>query len=613
MNKVANKLTQFQLSHKSLLWVHLVLILLTGILVYSNSFYAPFELDDHYSISFYGSSKIRDLLLHGSSRRVVDITFALNHLVHGLQVTGYHVVNLSIHLATAVTLYFFVISAIKSQFKEAGSNESIFLSRFAPISTALLFVSHPLQTQAVTYIIQRFTSMAALFYLLSAFAFIKLRCVVDQGKNRRYMWVWGSATVITALLALGSKQISATLPLMLILLEYILFQGRLLNRRFFIVCGVVLISIPAVLLYEWHQGTLDDFLFDLRHATSDNIYTSRMDYFLTQTRVVVTYMRLLVLPINQNLIYEYPIYRSFFSTPVLASCALHSTLIVFAVVLFRMSRRNHSPTDRTRALCQQLAALGIAWFYITLSIESSFIPIRDVIFEHRVYLPSVGFFLMITSLTALAVHDQRGRAKAAWMLLVVCCLILSGMTISRNHVWRDSLTLWQDNALKSPNKGIVLSNLAAEYLSRNIPEKALPLFVRATEVNPNVDFRTKTGIGSSMRAMGIYPSRFTTGEEYILPGGIYNAGELNFGKYSQWEGVINNATGLAYEYLNEPAKARRMYEASVTMNPDYDLGWYNLAILSAKEGKKQAVIEAIRHLKTLNPAMANAVESTMLH
>jgi tetratricopeptide (TPR) repeat protein len=187
------------------------------------------------------------------------------------------------------------------------------------------------------------------------------------------------------------------------------------------------------------------------------------------------------------------------------------------------------------------------------------------------------------------------------------------MTISRNQVWNDSLTLWQDNARKSPNKGIVLSNLAAECLNRNMPEKSLQFFVRAIEVSPNLDFRAKIGIGSSLKALKIYGSRFTTGEEYIIPGGPYNSGNVDYGNFSKWEAVINNTIGLAYEHLNEPTKARRMYEASVTMNPAYDLGWYNLAILSAKEGKKEQVFEAIGHLKSLNPAMADSLESIVRH
>jgi tetratricopeptide (TPR) repeat protein len=180
-------------------------------------------------------------------------------------------------------------------------------------------------------------------------------------------------------------------------------------------------------------------------------------------------------------------------------------------------------------------------------------------------------------------------------------------------VWGDSLALWQDNAKKSPNKGIVLVSLAAEYLKRNMPEKALPLFVRGLEIDMNLNFRPKIGIGRSLTALNIYRSRFTTGEEYIQAGGTYNSGAFDYGNSSKWNGVINNNMGLAYEYLMEPEKALTAYKTALTLNPAYDLAWYNLALLTSKRGDTVLSAEAIARLKLLNPSMAKALESALHH
>lgn len=613
MNLLAGLQARFCSSRINPTWTHLVLILLVGITVYSNTFYVPFVLDDHYSIEFFGTLKFKDIIFHGSDRRVGDLTFALNDYLHGANLVGYHSTNLAIHLATAITLYFFVHSIIFSLRKSITDNQTTFMEQFMPFATALLFVCHPLQTQAVTYTIQRYTSLATLFYLLSVLAFTKARYAFEQERYQLKTWLWGSACIVAALLSFGSKQIAATIPLMLIVLEVMLFRGRLLNRRFFIACTALFMLIPATLLYEWQAGQLDDFLYDLRHATADNLFISRTVYFLTQTRVVVTYLRLLFLPINQNLFYDYPIYSSFFSLSVLASIALHSFLIIVAIVFFRLSRNNLSSINWSRGVSQRLAALGIVWFYIALTVESSLIPIRDVIFEHRVYLPSVGFFITITAILAGMIGTQQTGKRTLWALLAISCLTLSGMTIARNHIWGDSLTIWEDTAKKSPNKGIVLANLAAEYLDRNRPDKSLPLFVRAIEANPNLDFRAKTGVGASMKALKMNESRFTTGDEYILPGGTLNGGYLDYGSYSKWESVISNNMGLAFEYLNAPEKALHAYKTSVTMNPAYDLAWYNMALLTARWGFKAQTAEAINRLKILNPAMAKVLESTVPH
>jgi len=584
-----------------------MLIAVTGIVAYLNSFTVPFVLDDNFSINFLSTSKIMDLLLHGGARRVVDLTFALNYKIHGALLPGYHATNLAIHLASAATLYLLARSAVTVLSSDPAEEQPTFSLLFIPLAAALLFVSHPVQTQAVTYTIQRYTSLATFFYLLSALAFIKARCAYETKGHETRAWLWGCACLLSALLSFGSKQIAATLPVMLITMEYILFGGRLLNRRFFIVSGVLTLLIPAYLLYHWLSGTLGDFLFDLRHATTDNIYMSRSTYFLTQIRVVATYLRLLLFPINQNLFYDYPLANSLLSAPLLAALALHGILILSAAILLRLGRQ--SPPSQRAGL--NLAALGIAWFYISLAVESSLIPIRDVIFEHRLYLPSAGFFMSVAALTALAVQNRPARIKVACVALGISTLTLCGMTIARNQIWSDSLLLWQDTARKSPNKGIVLLNLADEYLKRNMPEKALPLFVRGLEIDMNMGFRPKTGVGVALKALNIYGSRFTTGEEYILPGGIYNIGAFDYANTARWDGVFNNNMGLAYEYLQQPAKALEAYQAALTLSPDYDLAWYNLGLLTAKQGNRQLTDRAVARLKELNPPLAQELEASI--
>jgi len=89
-----------------------MLVAVTGIVAYINSFTVPFVLDDNFSINFLSTSKIMDLLLHGGARRVVDLTFALNYKIHGALLPGYHATNLAIHLASAATLYLLARSAV---------------------------------------------------------------------------------------------------------------------------------------------------------------------------------------------------------------------------------------------------------------------------------------------------------------------------------------------------------------------------------------------------------------------------------------------------------------------------------------------------------------------
>jgi hypothetical protein len=282
--------------------------MLAGAAVYSRTFQVPFVFDDYYCINLIGQQNILGILLHGGPRRVTDLTFAFNFRLNGLQVAGYHLVNLAVHLAAAVALYFLVTSslaALRNSFSR--QTETGFIDRFVPLAVALLFVVHPVQTQAVTYIIQRYTSLTTLFYLLSALFFIRTRLAIEKNDRLIRVLFPGAIALATGLLALGSKQIAATLPLMLLVLEITLFRGRMLGRRFFFSCAALLALVILYGIFAWHDSSLDDFLYDVHRATSEDLFTPRMTYLLTQTRVIVSYLGLLFLPLNQNLMPDSPV------------------------------------------------------------------------------------------------------------------------------------------------------------------------------------------------------------------------------------------------------------------------------------------------------------------
>lgn len=592
--------------------LHIALIVLAGAAVYSNTLPVQFVLDDNASIRTYGPQDILTILLHGGPRRVADATFALNYHLHGLQVTGYHLVNLLIHLSASVTLYFIVISALaalRTSFpsRDRADQETAFVERFVPLAVALLFAVHPVQTQAVTYIVQRYTSLATLWYLLCVLFFLRARLAWEKNGTSRFPLFLGGASLVAGILAVASKQIAVTLPLMLFFLEYFLFRGRLINRRFYLACASIIILSLAMVLIAWRDQSLHDLLVSLHHATAENRYISRIAYFLTQTRVVATYLRLLCLPLGQSLFYDFPVSTTLYSLPVIASLALHTSLIITAAVLFRVSGRNLLSGDRQQGVLQRLAALGIVWFYIALTVESSIFPITDVIFEHRIYLPSVGFFLTMTAGASLAAHGRRSGPKMAWSMLVAACLVLGGLTIARNQVWSDTLALWQDTVRKAPNKDLALANLAGEYMKLNKPDTALPLFVRALELNPDFMTRTKIYLGMTLQRLNMDGSRFTTGEEILSPGGQPGNGEQD----RRLKSILNNNLGLAYEYLGEPVKARESYRAALRVNPAYDLAWYNLGLLSLQQGDTGQRDNALLQLKKHNPALAESLAKAL--
>jgi hypothetical protein len=593
------KIAYAGMNGRQLQLLNIVLVVLLGTAAYSNSLHVPLIMDDSRALLAV-SSRSAAQIFHDTARPIADISFLFNYRLHNFQLAGYHLVNLAIHLATAVTLYALLVSAFAALRRSCTAGVATFAERFVPFAAALLFVSHPVQTQAVTYIVQRSTGLATLFYLLSVLFFISGRNLLEVREQRGMPWLLFGFSLVAGLLAFGSKQIALTLPLMLVVLELFLFRGRLLNRKFFLLLGVFG-AVGMVGLLAADPGA--SFLNKLLSATSETDTISRTDYFLTEVRVVASYLRLLYLPLGQSLVWSPPVYTSILALPVLASSALHVFLLSVAALLFRQSKHNFLSDNGQSAALQRLAALGIVWFYGSLLIESSIFPIADVMVEHRMYLPSVGFFMTVTAGAALAVQRNEVYVKWLWLLLLILCLVLGGLTIARNQKWHDALVLYQEALNKFPDSDLALMNISEEYLQRDMPHKALPHIVRLIELTPQLTPYVKVYLGKTLRALNVNHMRFATGEEFFRPNWMETP-PMDYSTRRKWDGLVSNNLALAHEYLGNTTKAMEYYEGAIKVNPDYDLLWYNRALLAIRLGDVKRAGEAVTRLKTLNPVLA---------
>jgi hypothetical protein len=237
---------------------------------------------------------------------------------------------------------------------------------------ALLFGVHPIQTESVTYLISRTELLATFFYLATFLLFIK---GAPTGRFSYALGMFG-----TALLSMGSKEWAVTLPALLIVYDFLFFsQGKIkpvLSRwKLYIATAVpwVLVLSKLDLLSPGGYGGVG---FNIASITGLSPWT----YLLTSLNVIWTYIRLLFLPINQNLDYNYPVAKTLFELPTFLSLLGHLTVVAGAVWLYKKKKLILIP-------------FGLAWFYIGLSPTQSFVPVIDVIFEHRVYMPSIGLFL----------------------------------------------------------------------------------------------------------------------------------------------------------------------------------------------------------------------------
>lgn len=367
---------------KHLLAIFLISAIAT--IIYSNSFDCSFHFDDQHAIIENYAIHRFDLkeIFVSSNRPILDITLAVNYYFGKLNVFGYHLVNLLLHISNGIMLYFILFqTANLSSMKEKYGQRAYRIALYA----SLIFIAHPIQTQAVTYIISRSSVLSTTFYLLAFILFIRAESLEQRAKNftlfaPRSLLLLGA--FFFSCLGMGTKQIVVTLPLMLLIYDFFFlsdgdFKG--LKRRYLF--HPAMFSTMAVTIYLSASGLQNFVSFDYAKGVQMPFGepVTSFQYFMTQLHVIPYYIKLLFIPTNLNLDYSWPITRYLDLTTVIFFILL-SSIASISIWTYRKAR---------------LVSFAIAWFFVTLSVTSSFVVIYDVIFEHRLYLPSTGFALFI--------------------------------------------------------------------------------------------------------------------------------------------------------------------------------------------------------------------------
>jgi tetratricopeptide (TPR) repeat protein len=573
-------------SLKGSVFLHFILIALVGLITYSNTFDVPFQWDGRDLILNHGALRDLDNFIGPEmlkDRRYMGyLTFALNYKMHGLDVTGYHVFNIFIHILNALLCYGLVLLTFRTPFlRVSGLNTQ---SRYIALFTGLLFVSHPIQTQAVTYVVQRFASLATLFYLLSLVLYVRWRLGKDSSltlrvQRRHLIYI---LAVISSVLAMKTKEIAFTLPLAITLYEYMFFRGAL-RKRFLYLFPLLLTMLIIPLGVLGVEKPLDEIIGGVEEATRVRD-VSRSDYLLTQSRVIVTYLRLLVFPVNQNLDYDYPVYQSFFELTVFLSFLFLSGIFILGVYLLYHSRSTNHPA--------RVIAFGIFWFFITLSVESSIIPLH-VIYEHRLYLPSAGALpAFATGALLLTARLKYRTIKALSVLsLMFVPLVFSYATYSRNSVWQSESSLWEDVVRKSPHKERGHNNLGKVYFAEGSIDKALEHYQTAVRLNP--DFAE---------------AQFNLGHAYQMKGLTDKAIEhyQTAVRLNPDHALLHYNLGIAYKSRGSTEKAVKHYLFALRISPDSAHVHFNLGLIYFEKGHMDKARREFQTTLKINPDFQKA-------
>lgn len=601
------------------------LLFAAGFLIYSNSFFYPFQFDDLPHII--ENERIRSLSYMwppNGHRYVGVVTLAFNYSLGGLDTFGYHLFNVLVHCLNAFVVWRLVMLTFRTPSMEnMGEVEGLPWGLRADTAVAgaaaLLFVAHPVQTQAVTYIIQRFTSLATLFYLLALMCYIKARFSQAGGGSSARSGGWFAASFLSTLLAAGTKEITFTIPFAIILYEAIFFHQpeQSWSEKFkslswyFIPLFLTLVLIPLGLINTGKP--LGELIGELERTTRETEAITRWEYFWTETRVLVTYMRLLVLPVGQNLEYDYPVYGSPFEAAVLLSTVLHLAFLGLAAWLLKASRRGAvNPLSN-------IVAFGIIWFYLTLSVESSVIPIRDVINDHRLYLPLAGVSAGFSA--ALVWGGNRlGLARYAPVAVGVMVVALGAAAFNRNFVWRDPVVLWTDVVDKAPRNDLGHYNLAHAYRDKGMLDKAAREYRVTISLVPTFS-SAYYNLGNIYKEQG----KLTEAEKQFRLAIMHDPEKAeaynNLGLVYLAQGRVKSAVrafdtavrlgpgkaehhlnlGLALSDSGDPAGALSEFEKALRLEPDLFQAYTNMGMAYARLGRSEQAEASLRKALSINP------------
>ncbi len=467
-------------------------LLVCLLLIYHNAFKAGWQYDDGVNIVDNPNVHLNKLSWSGIRKSFSGInpdgsidrrpfsffTFALNHRLGKLNVFGYHLVNFGIHYCAAIFLFLFIYRSL-----QLPVHQGIYSRNAYPIALLSMFfwATHPIQVTAVTYLVQRMASMAALFYILAMYAYLRGRLAPSLSHKTG----WFLLCAFSGLLSMASKENAAMLPVSLFLYDIILLRTNRPNVPSRLIPGLMLLlAIIFITMVIWFNL---DWLIKSYQGRSFTL----QERLLTQPRVVLFYISLLLYPLSSrlSLIHDVELstglWQPWSTLPALVVC------LGLAGAPIWLHRK------------KPLLSYCLLFFFLNHLIESSIFPL-DLIYEHRNYLPSILFFLPLTLFFFKCLkYYQSSRAvkfllKAGLAIWLAC----QGHTVyMRNNLFLDETRLWQDIAEKAPRLSISHLNLGKCYWNNGLFQKAMEEYQMAADLNR---FLQKDQISMLYYNMGLY-------------------------------------------------------------------------------------------------------------
>ena len=619
-------------------FVSLFLLLL---LTYCNTFDASWHFDDENNILNNSPLHLAELNVqnikktffadwNGSGklyRPVACLSFALNYYFCGDEVYGYHLINFIIHFLSSIFLFLFVYHTLNLPILKARYGP---YSYFIALISAVLWAINPVQTQAVTYVVQRMTSMAGLFCIMAMYYYLKGRTSTPKLlRSTHYLLSIGCG-----ILALGSKENAVMLPVVILIYDLFLLQGvtkKNLKRYSFFLLIAVLFCLALALFIAGPS------IFNPKSLISgyQNRGFTLPERLLTEPRVIWFYVSLLLYPMPDRLCLEHGITLSTsLTTPI-------STVMSIAAILLILCMATAG------ARKWPFISFCIIFFFLNHLIEASVFPL-ELIFEHRNYLPSMLFFVPLSILLSNGIRFFSKKRVLRGFLIMFTILVLIGWghsTYARNRIWKNDGLLSFDCIEKYPDLARPHHNLARFYAQKKQYQDAINEYLISLSkqninnlVGKNWTYYNLGSIyqelGKDKQAMVYYeqaqkyqpsfaPTHIKKGRLFVKKG-FYDKAETEFQKALQAQkqspaaltslghlylltGETEKAIlylkqaletspqaphimrwlGRAYRLKDQPGKAFMLFETSMQINPNDPFTLLEIAQLYGEKGMEK--------------------------
>ena len=575
-------------------WV--VAILLSGALAYAPSFSGVFIFDDLPWIV--DNAALQHLwppwaAAGGTSRPLLFFTLAINHAVSGLEPWSYHLVNLGIHLSTALLLFGVIRRALGSE--RLALTRGTASPEWVAGSTALLWAVHPLATQAVTYVIQRGESLASLFMVLCIYALLRstdsavaTASVETRERSRSGSpYRWWALIVISWWLAMATKEIAVTLPVLLVLFDVLILTGSFSatwrQRRGLILSlwAPIAVGIAALLaLRPQHLAGL---------VRGDAETLGRLDYLISQPGVILRYLQLVIWPRSLQVDHGWPV-----ADPQQAVVPILIVGVGLVLTLIGFWRR------------RSWSIVGV-WFAAILAPTSSVVPLRDLLVEHRMYLPMVAPLLVLVLVLGRSLDE--GRRRAVLMLAVAVLLVT---TAARNRDYQSELSLWGDATQQTQNARRYY-NLQLEFI---VEEAGVLDGLLLCAVETAADLRAAARAlqaGDASAALSGLQGEPSAAAANLRGLAFWMMGDTEAAA-AQWDRpdalpAARTNLAVAYWLAGQRAAAEALLEAVCEEATRVPEAHYNLGTLRATDGRLQAARQPLERALDLRPTMASAMNN----